>query len=171
MSEWLEFPGGLYKSKEDLYRDLNEEQQRIMRLGDPKILERRRQAGALNARERLDYLFDEGHYTEIGMHIKHRTVHFGMDKAQIPAEGVITAMGKVNGHWVVAFSEDFSSMAGSFGEFHGKIQEIPGISRIPAEFSGKYPRFKIAEAFKKPEDLQTFEQAVLWLGKQIVAST
>ena len=57
------------------------------------------------------------------------------------------------------------------GEFHGKIQEIPGISRIPAEFSGKYPRFKIAEAFKKPEDLQTFEQAVLWLGKQIVAST
>ncbi|MCL0057245.1 acyl-CoA carboxylase subunit beta [Dehalococcoidia bacterium] len=120
MSEWHEYPGGVYKSTEDLYRELEEKRRRIMQLGDPKILDRRRQAGQLNARERLEYLFDGGDYTEIGMHIRNRTVHFGMDEAWIPAEGVVTAYGKVNGRWVVSFSEDFSAMAGSFGEYHGK---------------------------------------------------
>ena len=55
-------------------------------------------------------------------------------------------------------------------EFHRKIQKIPGIATIPAEFSGKYPKFSIAEAFKDPQDLQRFEQAVLWLGQQVIAS-
>lgn len=119
MSEWHVYPGGVYKKKEDLYRELKEEREKIIRMGDPQVLEKRRKAGQLNARERLEYLFDGGDYTEIGMHIKHRTVHFGMDKVFIPAEGVITAFGKVNGRYVVAFSEDYSAMAGTFGEYHG----------------------------------------------------
>ncbi len=120
MSEWHEYPGGVYKSKEDLYRELKERRDKILQLGDPNVLERRRKAGQLNARERLEHLFDEGRYHEIGMHIKNRTTHFGMDRAWIPAEGVVTAFGKVNGRWVVAFSEDYSSMAGTFGENHGR---------------------------------------------------
>jgi acetyl-CoA carboxylase carboxyltransferase component len=113
------YPGGVYKKKEALYREMQEERENILRMGDPHVLEKRKKTGQLNARERLAYLFDGGDYTEIGMHIKHRTVHFGMDKASIPAEGVITAFGRVNGRWAVAFSEDFSAMAGTFGEYHG----------------------------------------------------
>ncbi|MFH1434111.1 MAG: acyl-CoA carboxylase subunit beta [Pseudomonadota bacterium] len=120
MSEWHKFPGGVYKKKEDLYKELEERRKKILRMGSPKILEKRKKAGQLDARERLEYLFDRGEYTEIGMHIKNRTVHFGMDKAEVAAEGVITAFGKVNGRFVVSFSEDFSSMAGTFGEYHGK---------------------------------------------------
>lgn len=120
MTEWHEYPGGVYKTKPDLYQELQEKREKIMQMGDQKLLEKRRQAGQLNARERLEYLFDRGEYTEIGMHVKHRTIHFGMDKAWVPAEGVITAFGKVNDRWVVSFSEDFSSMAGTFGEYHGK---------------------------------------------------
>lgn len=120
MSQWHQFPGGLYKKKEDLYRELEEKRKKIMQMGSPKILEKRKKAGQMNARERLEYLFDGGEYTEIGMHIKNRTVLFGMDKADIPAEGVVTAFGKVDGRYIVSFSEDFSSMAGTFGEYHGK---------------------------------------------------
>src|SRR3990170_6088650 len=120
MSEWRESPRGVYKSRDYLYRELQEKRDKIKKLGDPKVLEKRREAGQLNARERLEYLFDGGEYTEIGMHVRHRTIHFGMDKASVPAEGVITAFGKVNGRWVAVFSEDFSSMAGTFGEYHGK---------------------------------------------------
>ena len=120
MSEWRESPRGVYKSRDYLYRELQEKREKIRKLGDPKVLEKRRDAGQLNARERLEYLFDGGEYTEIGMHVRHRTIHFGMDKASVPAEGVITAFGKVNGRWVAVFSEDFSSMAGTFGEYHGK---------------------------------------------------
>ena len=120
MTEWHRYPGGVYKSREDLYKELEERRKRILALGDPKVLEKRKKVGQLNARERLAYLFDGGEFTEIGMHVKNRTVHFGMDKANVPAEGVVTGFGKVNGRMVAAFSEDFSSMAGSFGEYHGK---------------------------------------------------
>jgi acetyl-CoA carboxylase carboxyltransferase component len=87
---------------------------------DPKALEQRHKAGQWSARERIDYFFDPGTFTEIGLFVKHRTINFGMDKREIPAEGVITGYGKVNGRPVVAIAEDFTAMAGTFGEYHGK---------------------------------------------------
>jgi acetyl-CoA carboxylase carboxyltransferase component len=87
---------------------------------DPKALEQRHKAGQLSARERIDYFFDPGTFTEIGLFVKHRTTNFGMDKRDIPAEGVITGYGNVNGRPVVAIAEDFTAMAGTFGEYHGK---------------------------------------------------
>src|SRR4030043_72112 len=87
---------------------------------DPKAIEQRHKAGQLSARERIDYFFDPGTFTEIGLFVKHRTINFGMDKREVPAEGVITGYGKVNGRPVVAIAEDFTAMAGTFGEYHGK---------------------------------------------------
>jgi acetyl-CoA carboxylase carboxyltransferase component len=87
---------------------------------DPKALEQRHKAGQWSARERIDYFFDPDTFTEIGLFVKHRTANFGMDKREIPAEGVITGYGKVNGRPVVAIAEDFTAMAGTFGEYHGK---------------------------------------------------
>jgi acetyl-CoA carboxylase carboxyltransferase component len=87
---------------------------------DAKAVEQRHKAGQWSARERLDYFFDPGTFTEIGLFVKHRTVNFGMDKREIPAEGVITGYGRVNGRPVVAIAEDFTAMAGTFGEYHGK---------------------------------------------------
>jgi acetyl-CoA carboxylase carboxyltransferase component len=87
---------------------------------DPKALEQRHKAGQWSARERIDYFFDADTFTEIGLFVKHRTANFGMDKREIPAEGVITGYGKVNGRPVVAIAEDFTAMAGTFGEYHGK---------------------------------------------------
>ncbi len=87
---------------------------------DPKTIEKRHQAGQWTARERIEKFFDPGTFTEIGLFVKHRTRHFGMDKREVPAEGVITGYGKVNGRPVVAISEDYTAMAGTFGEYHGK---------------------------------------------------
>ena len=120
MANWHRYPGGVYQTRDDLYGELEQRRKKILALGDPKVLDKRKKAGQLNARERLGYLFDGGDYTEIGTHVKNRTTLFGMDKADIPAEGVVTAMGKVNGRYAVSFAEDFSAMAGSFGEYHGK---------------------------------------------------
>ena len=91
----------------------------ILQMGGPKVIEERHKKGQMSARERIDYLFDPGTFTEIGMHVKHRTTAFGMDKRDVPAEGIVTGFGKVNGRNVVTASEDYTSMAGSFGEYHG----------------------------------------------------
>jgi acetyl-CoA carboxylase carboxyltransferase component len=104
---------------EDLIEEYKQKRKNIVEL-DQKTIEKRHEAGQWTARERVDYFFDAGTFTEIGAFIKHRTTHFGMDKKEIPAEGVVTGYGKVNGRPVVAIAEDYTAMAGTFGEYHGK---------------------------------------------------
>jgi len=99
---------------------------KIVQMAAPEVIEKRHKGGQWTARERIEYFFDPGTFTEIGLFVKHRTVHFGMDKREVPAEGVVTGYGKVNGRHVVAFAEDFMAMAGSFGEYHG-LKEIRAI--------------------------------------------
>jgi acetyl-CoA carboxylase carboxyltransferase component len=43
-----------------------------------------------------------------------------MDKVEIPADGVVTGHGRVNGRPVFAFAQDFSSRGGTLGEMHAK---------------------------------------------------
>jgi methylmalonyl-CoA carboxyltransferase large subunit len=81
-------------------------------------LEKQRSQGKKTARERLGLLLDEGTFQEVGIFRKNRTVTFGMDKADPPAEGVVTGVGTVNGRPVNVASQDFTVMGGSAGEMH-----------------------------------------------------
>jgi acetyl-CoA carboxylase carboxyltransferase component len=92
---------------------------RLMAMGGPDAVERQRKQGKLTARERIEYFFDPGSFTEIGLYIRHRQSAFGMDKREIPAEGVVTGFGKVDGRYVTVAAEDYTCMAGTFGEYHG----------------------------------------------------
>jgi len=104
----------------ELYADYEERRKRILQMGGEKAVEAQRKKGKMTARERIAYFFDADTFTELGMHVKHRTTHFGMDQREVPAEGVITGYGKVNGRNVVVAAEDYTAMAGTFGEYHGK---------------------------------------------------
>jgi acetyl-CoA carboxylase carboxyltransferase component len=104
----------------DLVEQYIQKRQKILQMAAPEAIEKRHSKGQWTARERIDYLFDPGTFTEIGLYVKHRTTAFGLDKREIPAEGVVTGFGKVNGKYVVAFAEDFMAMAGTFGEYHGR---------------------------------------------------
>jgi len=104
----------------DKLEELNKRRERILQMGGPKAIEERHKKGQMAARQRIDYFFDPGTFTEIGLFVKHRTTAFGMDRREIPAEGVVTGFGKVNGRHVVVAAEDFTAMAGTFGEYHGK---------------------------------------------------
>ncbi|OPX84261.1 MAG: Methylmalonyl-CoA carboxyltransferase 12S subunit [Pelotomaculum sp. PtaB.Bin104] len=105
---------------EDLYNELAQNREKIKKMGGDKAIEKFHKEGKLTARERVEYLFDPGTFQEIGMFIKHRTTNFGLGGKEIPAEGVITGYGKVNGRMVMVGAEDYTSMAGTFGEYHGK---------------------------------------------------
>jgi len=92
----------------------------IMQMGGQKAVEKRHEKGVMTARERVDYFFDSGSFTEIGAFVTHRATSFGMTKRDVPADGIVTGFGKVNGRHVVTASEDYTCMGGSFGEAHGK---------------------------------------------------
>ena len=104
----------------DKLEELKRKREHILQMGGPKAVEERHKKGQLSARERVERFFDPGSFSEIGMHVKHRTTAFGMDQREVPAEGVITGFGKVDGRYVVVAAEDFTAMAGTFGEYHGR---------------------------------------------------
>ncbi len=110
----------------ELLEEYKKKREKIVSMGGPQAIEQRHKGGQWTARERINYFFDPGTFTEIGLFVKHRTVHFGMDKREVPAEGVVTGYGLVNGRPVVAFAEDYTAMAGTFGEYHG-LKEIRAI--------------------------------------------
>ncbi|MDD4876609.1 MAG: acyl-CoA carboxylase subunit beta [Dehalococcoidales bacterium] len=105
---------------QELIEEYKQKRAKILAMGGPEAIEKRHKDGQWTARERIDYLFDPGTFTEIGIFVKHRQTAFGLDKREIPAEGIVTGYGKVNGRYVVAGAEDYMAMAGTFGEYHGK---------------------------------------------------
>ena len=76
--------------------------------GGEKRIAKQHEQGKMTARERLDALLDEGTFQEIGLFRKNRTVTFGMDKADMPADGVVTGSGAVLGRPVHVASQDFT---------------------------------------------------------------
>ena len=83
--------------------------------GGQERIDRQHAAGKLTARERLALLFDDGAYTELGIHAGiHYSVR-GLEGKDAPADGVITGFGKVDGRMVAAIAYDFTVMAGAMG--------------------------------------------------------
>lgn len=105
---------------EELIKKLKEMSEKIEIGGGEEKIEKQHKEGKLTARERLQLLFDEGTFEEIDKFVKHRNTYFGLDKKDLPADGVVTGIGKVNGRTVAAFSQDFTVMGGSLGEMHAK---------------------------------------------------
>ena len=94
--------------------------QALQFMGGEKQIKKQHDGGKLTARERLDHLFDKGTFQEMQLFVQHRSTLFGMDKKEIPADGVITGFGKVNGRTVFAAAQDFTSSGGSLGEMHAR---------------------------------------------------
>ncbi len=103
-----------------IYEELARKREQIKAMGGEKAVAGQKKAGKWTARERIEYFFDSGTFTEIGMFVKHRITAFGMADKDVPAEGVVVGYGKVNGRMVMAAAEDYTAMAGTFGEYHGK---------------------------------------------------
>lgn len=101
-------------------KDLEEKIARLQGMGGEKQLKKQHESGKLSARERLDLLFDTGSFQELDLFVRHRAVEFDMPETEIPADGVITGFGRVDGRQVFAYAQDFTARAGTLGEMHAK---------------------------------------------------
>jgi len=104
----------------DRLKELIDREKKMKALGGLERVEKQHKSGKLTARERLELLFDHDSFHELDLFVQHRATLFGMDEVIVPAEGVVTGYGMVNGRPVCAFSQDFTSMGGSLGEMHAK---------------------------------------------------
>jgi propionyl-CoA carboxylase beta chain len=93
--------------------------------GGPERRERERKAGKLSARERIDFLLDEGTFEETDKFVTHRATDFGMAEQRVPGDGFITGYGRVHGRVVFVFAQDFTVFGGSLSEANAaKIVKI-----------------------------------------------
>jgi acetyl-CoA carboxylase carboxyltransferase component len=92
--------------------------------GEAKVA-KQHSLGKMTARERIAALFDEGSFEEIDTFVEQRCTYFGMDKMEIPGEGVVTGYGTVDNRLVYVFAQDFTVIGGTLGEMHAsKICKI-----------------------------------------------
>ena len=102
-------------SLRSLVEDLEERRARAKQGGGPEKIERQHAQDKLTARERLALLFDDGEFTELGIHGGPHFSQRSMEGKEAPADGVITAFGKVGGRLAAVAAYDFTVMAGSMG--------------------------------------------------------
>ncbi|MDG1436877.1 MAG: acyl-CoA carboxylase subunit beta [Rickettsiaceae bacterium] len=88
--------------------------------GGPKRISAQHSKGKLTARERLEVLLDPDSFEETGMFVEHRCSNFGMQEKTFPGDGVVTGHGTINGRLVFVYSQDFTVLGGSLGEYHAK---------------------------------------------------
>ena len=88
------------KDYQSIYEDYTKRRERILQMGGEKAVEKQHAVNKLTARERMEYFFDNGEYTEIGPFVGHRTTAFGLGDKHIAAEGVVV------GSALVAAMED-----------------------------------------------------------------
>ncbi|OCA86912.1 carboxylase [Bacillus sp. FJAT-27986] len=111
-----------------IQNDLIERIEKIKGGGEEKYHQKNKEAGKLFVRERLELLFDEGVLAEDGLFANHSA-------EGLPADGVVTGLGKINGQTVAVMANDSTIKAGSWGartvEKIIRIQETADKLQIP----------------------------------------
>jgi len=96
--------------------------------GGTRYLAKLREQKKLTARERLDLLLDAGSFIEDGLFAN-------VTAEELPADGVVTGLGTVEGRQVAVMANDPTVKAGSWGartvEKIVRIQETAGRLRVP----------------------------------------
>ena len=88
--------------------------------GGQKRIDIQHKKGKLTARERIDFLVDEGSFVELDRYVTHRCTDFGMGEQKILGDGVVTGHALIDGRPVYLFSQDFTVFGGSLSETHAE---------------------------------------------------
>jgi len=94
----------------ELMKSLDEKRTAAARMGGPQKLEKRKQAGDLNAEERLEKLVDPGSFIELGLL---GASIIDDDKDVTPRDGKIVGFGRIDGRDVGVVVNDFTTKGAS----------------------------------------------------------
>jgi propionyl-CoA carboxylase beta chain len=93
--------------------------------GGKERRERQHKEGKMSARERVEFLLDEGTFEETDRFVTHRTQEFGLADRKYYGDGFITGYGRIDGRLVFVFAQDFTVFGGTLSESNaGKIVKI-----------------------------------------------
>ena len=117
------------KSMAEKIASLGAKRKKLILGGGQERIAKQHASGKLTARERVASLVDPKSFQEIGIFAQHRSTYFGMDGKEMPADGVVTGCGKIDGRLVHLASQDFTVGGGSAGEAHNdKVVDMMRLS-------------------------------------------
>jgi propionyl-CoA carboxylase beta chain len=108
------------KQKKSKLETLHERSVQAEQGGGAARVEKQHAAGKMTARERIEFLLDEGSFEEFDKLVIHRSKDFGLDKQLYPGDGVVTGHGLIDGRNVFVFAQDFTVFGGSLSETHAE---------------------------------------------------
>lgn len=121
-----------------LMAELQERRARARAMGGEQKLQARREAGLLNARERVDHLIDPGTFVETGQLASSADKEL---RGRTPADGKIAGFGRVDGRMVAVVSNDFTVLGASSSHVNSKkmrhIQDLATRNGMPIVFFGE----------------------------------
>jgi acetyl-CoA carboxylase carboxyltransferase component len=126
-------------------------------MGGAERVEKHHASCKLDARQRIELLFDPGTFVEIGAFAAGLTE--GGD-TPAPADGLVAGFGLIEGRPVLAGAEDFTVLAGSIGDAGSdkryRLTELAAQERVPLIFmlEGAGHRLTNTHAGRGPNDLQ-----------------
>ncbi|HXI88846.1 MAG TPA: acyl-CoA carboxylase subunit beta [Blastocatellia bacterium] len=100
----------------DGLKKLAEEDAAAFAGGGSERIERQHASGKMTARERVEFLLDDGTFEEFDRFKKHRSLDFGMENQHYPGDGVVAGHGLIDGRRVFVFAQDFTVFGGSLSE-------------------------------------------------------
>jgi acetyl-CoA carboxylase carboxyltransferase component len=104
--------------------ELDKRKEEAYHAGSERAVERQHSKGKMLARERVEYLLDDGSFHELDLLARHRAHDSGIDERPY-TDGVITGWGTIDGRKVFIFSQDFTVFGGALGEvFAEKIHKV-----------------------------------------------
>jgi acetyl-CoA carboxylase carboxyltransferase component len=101
---------------------------RARAMGGPEKLRRREAAGLLDARARIERLFDAGSYVESGLFT---TSANPADRDKSPCDGKIAGFGRIGGRQAAVVSNDFTVFGASSGATNGR--KIAHMKRVATQ--------------------------------------
>ena len=110
---------------EDILQMLEEKRDQARLGGGLRRIDAQHAKGKLTARERIEFLLDEGSFEEWDMFVEHDCHDFDMAQNIVPGDGVVTGHGTINGRQIFVFSQDFTVFGGSLSAAHArKINKV-----------------------------------------------
>lgn len=99
---------------------LHELREKSLEAGGQRRIDNQHKKGKLTARERIEFLVDEGSFVELDRFVVHRCKDFNMESQEILGDGVITGHALIQGRPVYLYSQDFTVFGGSLSETYAE---------------------------------------------------
>lgn len=115
-------------TRKEIYNQFEELDKQASLGGGIDKIKKQHTSGHMTARERIEMLLDKGSFNELDKLVKHRCTFLGMEKKQIPGDGMVSGYGRIDGRQVFVYAYDFTSHGGSLSETNAakiiKVQQL-----------------------------------------------